>query len=207
MRADPGLRQHQPVLESRLAHLSLAAALVPAPVPERAGVRVQRHDRPVRPAAGRRAPAAQLGRLLLDSRRSGGGRRAARPEQPGAERDARELHLGPARPEEQPVRPEGNRLRAQRLADLGDLVGRAARRQRHGGQFGRAEQRLHRRVQLRQRRRQPEPDRLARLRRARRRHQRSGQGLQRRTCCGNSTPRPSAVRRWAASAWNRGPTT
>ena len=67
-------------------------------------VRVQRHDRPVRPAAGRRAPAAQRRRLVLDSRRPGGGRRAPRPEQPGAERDARELHLGPARPQEQPVR-------------------------------------------------------------------------------------------------------
>ena len=111
-----------------------------------------------------------------------------------------ELRVGSAGPQSsQPA------LRAvgyvdQRLAALGHLVGR--RRDRATGV-----QRLHRRLQLPERRRQREPDRLARLRRARPHRRRSRQRLQQRPRTGSSTRRRSRARSSAASASSRATTT
>ena len=162
---DPRLRQDQLRIAARLADVPLDPALVPAPLPERHLVRLQRHDRALRQAA-RCAPPARPGRPLQ-----------LRDDQAQADEllghDNPQAHIMKANfvwdlPDlRQRPRAEDDRLRDQRLAVLRDLD-RVDGRGVHGG------------LQLPERRRQRQPDRLARLRRPRAHRRRSGRGLQQR---------------------------
>ena len=84
----------------------------------------------------------------------GGSRQAAREQQPDPAHDEGELRVGFAGPAGRFVHAQGHRLRHQRLAAVRDLDG--------GDRRG-----VHGRLQLHEQRRNREPDRLTRLRRAR----------------------------------------
>ena len=126
MRAYPGIRQHQPVLESRLAHVSLAPAVVPAPVPERPVVRLQRHDRPLRHGSRRASGCSTTpdGSYFIP-RRSGRGRRLLGNNNPV--RNVLRANFIWDLPDLKSSQSgaQGDRSRAERLADVRDLVGRA----------------------------------------------------------------------------------
>ena len=147
MRAHPRLRQHQPVLESRLARPIHSLQLsfqrrfqngvsfgfndtIGLSDRQQAALRLQ-HS-----ADGSysiRADQADADELLGQ-------------QQSGASTSCAPTSSGTCPISEHPVGHGRRRLSPERLADLGDLVGRAARRERHGGQLARAERRLHRRL-------------------------------------------------------------
>ena len=80
-----------------VAHLSLAAALAAAPLPQRPVVRLQRHDRPLRSPERHAPAAARRRRDDLDPGGSGRGRQAARRQQPAGAHHQGQLRVGPAR--------------------------------------------------------------------------------------------------------------
>ena len=122
----PGLRRDQPADVDVLADVPLDPALVPAPLQQRRVVRLQRHasalydkqnsDARLQHARMARTPIAPIRR-----RRT----RCSRPIR--CTRHERQLHLGPAGPQEQPLRARASRPRHQRLAAVGDLDGRDRR--------------------------------------------------------------------------------
>ena len=117
----------------------------------------------------RGAAAAQPGRLVLAPRRSGRGGRAARhDDRPPRTSMKAQLRLGSARPHA-----SGSGAARARRCVVNDW-------QLSGIWTGRDGQPVHRRLQLPERRRQREPDRLAGLRRARPRRRRSRARLQQR---------------------------
>ena len=147
--------------------LSLAAAVAPAPVPQRPLVRVQRHHRALRSPEHDAAAAARRRRDGLDPGGSGRGRSAARQQQSAGPHHQGELRLGLPDVRRRDAADQDRRRDRQRLAA--------------GGHLDRGDrQRLRDRLQLQQRRRQREPDRVAGLRRAHPHRRRHRQRLQRR---------------------------
>ena len=186
MRAFRGYSGDHAERQPRVGHASLAAGLVQPPVPQRRVVRLQRHDRALERRQHRRAPAAQRRRLGHLPRRPGRGRRAL-PDAADAPHDEGQLRLGSAGSEERQAGAPRDRPRHQRLAVLGRLDGVdrptpytvGFNYQSGGGNR--------------------EPDRLARLRRARPHRRRSGRGLQQRSSTASSTRRRSRAR-WSAAS-------
>ena len=90
----PRLRLDHADLGLAGADLPLAAAVAAAAVPQRPVVRVQRHHRPLRSPDHHAAAAARSRRQLLDPRRPGRGRQAARQQQSAGPHHQGQLRVG-----------------------------------------------------------------------------------------------------------------
>ena len=192
---DPGLRIDQPAEQPRLEHLSLVPDVVPAPVHQGRVARLQRLDQPLehRQHAPRVCSTTRTARTpIARIRRRPTSCCSTDPVRPHPEG---QLRVGPAGPQERHWHAQGDRLRRQRLAAVGHLDGVDGLAV-HGG------------LQLPERRRQREPDGLARLRRAHPHRGRPGRGLQQQGLL--SAVQHGGVQgaaAWTASGSSRAPTT